>query len=192
MVKDIAELVEDFEYLAETNLESYYNNHLDWVARVRSYATTRPQPSNEVRECKPSADVSDVLDRVEKRYYSNAIPTTPYSRTILPSEIHKIRQALTQPSADVDYSDYIKRTPIHMTMAEMMIDSLKGRLGNQVYLDALEDHIKALQSTETDYLKEKHRVVKVATEALREISKGFEAGCNKIEIEEPDKIKGLK
>lgn len=49
-----------------------------------------------------------------------------------------------QPSEDVDYSDYIKRTPIHITMAEMMIDSLKGGLGNQVYIDALEDHIKAL------------------------------------------------
>lgn len=62
------------------------------------------------------------------------------------TELTRIRHLISRPrpAADVDYSDYIKRTPIHITMAEMMIDSLKGGLGNQVYIDALEDHIKAL------------------------------------------------
>ena len=34
MQEDLKEFVDDFEYLAETNLESYYNNHLEWVARI--------------------------------------------------------------------------------------------------------------------------------------------------------------
>lgn len=67
--------------------------------------------------------------------------------TNAPKELHDL--LCPQPSADVDYNDYIKRTPIHITMAEMIIDELKGGLGNQVYIDALEDHVKALQRTKT-------------------------------------------
>lgn len=87
-----------------------------------------------------------------------------------------------EPSADVDYSDYIKRTPINITMAEMMINALNYNLGNQVYRDALEDHIKALQSTKmpenvrcddltntNERVKELEEKLKIATEALYDL-----------------------
>lgn len=87
------------------------------------------------------------------------------------TELTRIRHIISrpQPSADVEYSDYIKRTPIHVTMAEMIINELKGGLGNQVYIDALEDHIKALQSTKSSENVRCDDVTNVDVEELAEL-----------------------
>jgi len=43
MAEDIHELIDAVEFYAERTLEEDFNNHLDWVARIRSYADGEPK-----------------------------------------------------------------------------------------------------------------------------------------------------
>tara|TARA_R110000851_G_C12719540_1_gene528301 strand:- start:23 stop:199 length:177 start_codon:yes stop_codon:yes gene_type:complete len=40
--RDIQEFIDDFEAIEQLSLERCYNNHLDWVKRIRSYANPTP------------------------------------------------------------------------------------------------------------------------------------------------------